>query len=216
MKNITKLTASIILSTAVLAPSSSFAFGFGNLISNIPGLGGDSSETSKGSSVNSVVGQTNTVMVDFVTSMNLFNQALGLEKNADLEKTAAGCVTGKLCFTENQMEKIVSDSEALAQKLEANKKNGITLSATAKETYNKGLLSYGTGVFKSTIIIIAVSELSSQMVSNPIALIASADVIKSLSTSVPPTFSAFKNASGAIYDYASFNGIEKPEIAVAE
>ncbi len=217
MKKVTKLTASILLSTAVMMPGSASAFGFGDLgLPSVPGLGGDSSATSGGSSLDNVTSSTNAVMADFVASIKSFKKALKIETSSDEKEAIAKCTAQKTCMEGNQMEKYAVMAEEVAKKMEADQKSGVKLSTEAKAIYNKGLLSYGTGILKSAAVITAVSGLASEAASNPVALVGSVGAITTLATEVPSTVTAFKNASSAIYSYASFNGIEKPEMAAAE
>jgi len=211
MKKISKLVLITLTSGFLLVPQSSYAFldSIGNALSGATG-------GSSGGSAEQLATQSNIITRDFMTSFKLFSEALDLEYDASILEKTTNCATGKICTDSDDADRMVSMSEALSKKIKENQEKNKKLDQASKDKFAKGLLHYGTGIFKSSLVLSAVSNLVSESSSNPFAAIASAGVIAELTTQVPPTFSAFKNASGAVYDYANFNGIEKPEVAAAE
>ena len=98
------------------------------------------------------------------------------------------------------------------------KKDGIKLSADASKIFSEGLFPYGKGLLKGGLLGTDIAAFSSQatnaILGNPLSILsvlpqlpAFLEIIKQMRSII----STFSSANGAIYDYATYNGIEKPE-----
>ncbi|SFV76488.1 hypothetical protein MNB_SUP05-10-270 [hydrothermal vent metagenome] len=200
------VATAILLGSALILPTAASAFGFGGFsVPSVPGLGGGSSKSVDAKGLSS---RTNSVVSDFAKSLILFNDALGLEVSAEKKEALANCSSSKGCSSDD-MDKITSISEGLDDKMSQMKSDGVRLDAESREMFSKGLLPYLTGTVKGVIL---GKDLVDAGKSDPTSMFGMLDVIAAL----PKMVSGFSSSTGAITDYATYNGIDVPEVSAAE
>jgi hypothetical protein len=204
MKQVKNITTAILLGSALILPTAASAFG-GFSMPSVPGLGGGSSKSVDAKGLSN---RTNSVVSDFAKSLTLFNEALGLEVSAEKKEALANCSSSKGCSSDD-MDKITSISEGLDDKMSQMKNDGVKLDDEAREKFSKGLLPYITGTVKGAIL---GKDLIDAGKSDPTSMFGMLDVIVAL----PKMVSGFSSSTGAITEYATYNGIDVPEASAAE
>ena len=215
----------ITLSAAICMPSYSFAFGLGDITSSIPdvpglsGGGGDVADLEKGQG--ELANETNKVLLEFATALEVFREALGLEVDSSLKDAFANCAPKKICTDGGEViEKMVSSSDDVTKVMKSSEEEGVKLSAEARKTFEKGLVPYGRGILRGTALGLKISEVAPKYVNavaaNPLTASSALATGMSIGKQIPPVLALFSGASGGIYNFATFNGIEKPEEAEAE
>jgi len=217
----------ITLSAAICMPSYSFAFGMGDITSglgditsSVTGSGGDNNIDDLEKGQGELADETNKVMLDFVTAFGVFSEALGLEVDSSIKDEIANCGSGKICTENELIEKIESESSALIEAMKSKKDEGVKLSADASKTFQKGLVPYGRGILRGSALGLRIAEAGPKYISavaaNPLSASSTLATGMAITKQVPPVLSTFSTASGGIYDFATYNGIEKPEEVEAE
>ena len=195
-------------------PTAVLSFGEFKLPS-IPGLSGGGSSTSAEVDTKGLTKQTSRVLSDFAKAFGLFGEAFGLKVDSDLMDKIANCSSEKVCVEGDDADKMVDTSNALKDKAEQMKNDGVKLDAASAAKFSTGLLPYAKGTFKGIGLIKslkdAVPAIQSQIKSNPIGSIGKLKTMLDIVSDIPPMITAFSTSTGAIYDYATFSGIEIPE-----
>ena len=204
MKRVKNITTAILLGSALIASTAAFSFG-GFSLPSVPGIGGGSSKSVDAKGLSK---RTNSVVSDFSKSLALFNEALGNEVSADKQEAIANCSSSKGCSSDD-MDKVASVSDSLKDKVSQMKKDGVKLDAEASKKFSKGLLPYITGTVNGVVL---GKDLVDAGKSDPMSMLSMLDVI----TALPKMVSGFSSATGAITDYADYNGIDVPKASAAE
>jgi len=214
----------ITLSAAICMPSYSFAFGLGDITSSIPdvpglsGGGGDVADLEKGQV--ELADETRKVMVDFITSLEYFQDALGLERNSSLSSLKANCLEKKICPGDDSIERIEESSDEIKGKSQSLIDEGVKLSVGSSKKFKKGLIPYGKGLLGGASLGKKIAEVTpkytSAIAANPLTAPSVLETGLNIAKQIPPILSTLSNASGGIYNFAMYNGIEKPEEAEAE
>lgn len=195
-------------------PTAVLSFG-GFKLPSIPGLSGGGSSTSAEVDTKGLTKQTSRVLSDFAKAFGLFGEAFGLKVDSDLMDKIANCSSEKVCVEGDDADKMVDTSNALKDKAEQMKNDGVKLDAASAAKFSTGLLPYAKGTFKGIGLIKslkdAVPAIQSQIQSNPIGSIGKLKTMLDIASDIPPMITAFSTSTGAIYDYATFSGIEIPE-----
>ena len=195
-------------------PTAVLSFG-GFKLPSIPGLSGGGSSTSAEVDTKGLTKQTSRVLSDFAKAFGLFGEAFGLKVDSDLMDKIANCSSEKVCVEGDDADKMVDTSNALKDKAEQMKNDGVKLDAASAAKFSTGLLPYAKGTFKGIGLIKslkdAVPAIQSQIKSNPIGSIGKLKTMLDIVSDIPPMITAFSTSTGAIYDYATFSGIEIPE-----
>ena len=204
MKRVKNITIAILLGSALIAPTAAFSFG-GFSLPSVPGIGGGSSKSVDSEGLSR---RTTSVVMDFITAITLFEKALGMKDSAEMKDAKAGCASSKGCSSDD-IDKVTSVSDRLKDKVSQMKKDGVKLDAEASKNFSKGLLPYISGTVK---IVVLGKDLIDAGKSDPMSMLSMLDVI----TAIPKMGSGFSSATGAIIDYADYNGIDVPEASAAE
>jgi len=97
---------------------------------------------------------------------------------------------------------------------------GVKLSSESSEKFKKGLVSYGKGLVGGGVLGLQISEVipkyTSAIAVNPLTAPTTLETGLNITKQIPPILTTFSNASGGIYDFATYNGIEIPKVAEAE
>ena len=211
----------ITLAAAFCLPNYSFAFGLGDLTSSVPGHsggGGDVADLEKGQG--QLADETNKVLLDFATAIVSFQEALGLEADSSLKNKIANCAKGKICTESEDFEKTKSHSDEVVKTVKNLEAKGVKLSSDASKTFKKGLVSYGKGALGGSVLGLKIAEVgpkyASAVAANPLTASSTLATGTTIFKQIPPVLTMFSGASGGIYDFATYSGIEKPEEAEAE
>ena len=205
MKRVKNITTAILLGSTLMLPTTVLSFGGFSLPVSVPGIGGGSSKSVDAKGLSK---RTNSVVSDFSKSLALFNEALGNEVSADKQEAIANCSSSKGCSSDD-MDKVASVSDSLKDKVSQMKKDGVKLDAEASKKFSKGLLPYITGTVNGVVL---GKDLVDAGKSDPMSMLSMLDVI----TALPKMVSGFSSATGAITDYANYNGIDVPKASAAE
>ncbi len=214
MKQVRNITTVILLGFTLILPTAVLSFG-GFKLPSIPGLSGGGSSTSAEVDTKGLTKQTSRVLSDFAKAFGLFGDAFGLKVDSEMLDKIANCSSEKVCVEGDDADKMVDTSNALKDKAEQMKNNGVKMDAASAAKFSAGLLPYAKGTFKGIGLIKslkdAVPAIQSQIKSNPIGSIGKLKTMLDIASDIPPMITAFSTSTGAIYDYATFSGIEIPE-----
>jgi len=191
--------------------SNAIAFGLGS----IPGLGGGGS--SGGANVDSaaLVKRAESIIYNFTVAGDRFDAAINTDKAGAMEKAKASqCSSGKGCSSEEAVEAMKAQSEKRREQIQRMMDNGEKLSEAAKAKFATGLAPFGFGTLKGVAFLKdlkdAIPALKNKLSSNPFGALGEINSLISLASTLPPAFEEFSSSAGLIYDFATYNGIEKP------
>ena len=205
------------ISFSMVTPSPVYAWGMPELPVEIPGIGGGGGAdlSSLESAQSKLADRTNKVMGDFVDALDKFREALGLDRDSSLKEKFANCGSGKVCTESDDIKRIESQAKEVEEKVVQMKKDGVKLSADASKTFLEGLFPYGKGLLKGGFLGADIAafapKVTSAVAANPLSAPSQLSVALTIIEQIPPIISTFSGANGGIYDYATYNGIEKPE-----
>ncbi len=177
--------------------------------------GGGAGLSGLASTQTNLTDRSNDVIKTFVLALDKFSGALGLERDSLLVEKFADCGVGKICTDSDDIERIESQSKEVEENVVQMKKDGIKLSADASKIFSEGLFPYGKGLLKGGLLGTDIAAFSSQAINailgNPLSVLPQLPAFLVIIKQIPSIISTFSSANGAIYDYATYNGIEKPE-----
>ncbi len=180
--------------------------------------GGGAGLSGLASTQTNLTDRSNDVIKTFVLALDKFSGALGLERDSSLVEKFANCGSGKICTESDDIKRIESQAKEVEEKVVQMKKDGVKLSADASKTFLEGLFPYGKGLLKGGFLGADIAAFSSQatnaILGNPLSILSVLPQLPAflvIIKQIPSIISTFSSANGAIYDYATYNGIEKPE-----
>ncbi len=202
-----------LISFFLITPTVVYAWG----MPEIPGVsgGGGADLSNLESTQTKLADRSNGVMKNFIGALDKFRGALGLERDSSLLEKIANCGSGKICTESKDIERIESQAKEVVETIEQMKKDGVKLSADASKTFMSGLLPYGKGLLKGGVLGVDITtfgpKVTAAVVANPFSALSQLEVALAIIEQIPPIISTFSGANGGIYDFATYNGIEKPE-----
>ena len=202
-----------IVSVAIVLVPNANAFSLGGIKS---ALGGGSNESVDfGTTESEVVGLINTSLKNLSQAQEIMAAALGLKEVAAIaEKNANDLSKGEITGKDELADKI-KNSKSLTEKIVAKLKQKEELSAEAKKKFTSGLLPYGKGVVSGIAGAKKAADAFQSMSSNPMNLSKFGTLVY-VGKEAPGLISMFADATSAIKDFSSQQGIKTDDLKAAE
>lgn len=179
-------------------------------------MGGDSggSQGDFGAAETEVVGLINSALKNLSTSQAMILDALGLKDDAAVAQQNAedlenGSITGK-----DEIASKLESSQALNDKIVAKLAEKEQLDSDAKSKFGQSLLPYAKGVVSGVQAGKKAADTLKSLSANPMQL-TKFGTLAYVGKEAPTMISNFVDATGAIKDFATYQGIPTDDLAEA-
>jgi len=210
MLQIKKIARLGIFMGAVGLASNSMAFGLGSL----PGLGGGGGGSSSNVDTTALLNTSNAVIGGFGKAFKRFSEALGLKDESGVYDEMANCSSQGCDISGDRLEEAAAQSESMGAQLDKLKADGVQLDAGAKAKFASGMKPYLFSTLKGVKLLTDLPKskdaVQSKMKSNPFGALGELKSLLTLISKLPPMIESFSGASGKIWDFATYQGLEKP------
>lgn len=208
-----KILQALSISAAIVLTPNANALSLGGIGG---ALGGGSKESVDfGATEGEVVGLINTSLKNLSKAQVIMLDALGLKEDAAVaEKNANDLSKGEITGKDELADKI-ENSKALSEKIVAKLKKKEALSDDAKKKFTTGLLPYGKGVVSGIAGAKKAADAFQSMSSNPMNLTKFGTLVY-VGKEAPGLLSMFADATSAIKDFSSQQGIKTDDLSAAE